>query len=426
MLPSIRPTLLARHARTLAPAGRSFPAFSSPAVGVRHSSYYSSTLSGLTADQEELRATVSSFVDKEVAPLAEKTDKENAFPNHLWKKFGEMGFLGITAEEEYGGLGKGYMDHLLVMEEISRGSGSIALSYGAHSNLCINQLSRHGTTAQKEKYLPALISGDHVGSLAMSEPGSGSDVVSMTLKAEKKGDRFILNGTKFWITNGPDADVLLVYAKTDPKAGSKGISTFIVEKSFSGFSTSPKLDKFGMRGSNTCELVFENVEIPEENLLGPLNGGAAVLMSGLDLERLVLSGGPLGLMQAAYDFTLPYVHERKQFGKPIGHFQLMQGKIADMYTKLSAARAYVYAVGRACDAGHVSRRDCAGAILFSSDRAVEVALEAMQMLGGNGYINDYPVGRIMRDSQLYRVGAGTQEIRRMLIGREFNEDFKKQ
>ncbi|KAM0746228.1 acyl-CoA dehydrogenase NM domain-like protein [Meredithblackwellia eburnea MCA 4105] len=409
---SIRSTVPSTRARLVAPSGR------------RSYSGYSAPLAGLTEEQAELRDSVSSFFQAEVAPLAEKTDRENAFPNHLWEKFGEMGILGITADPDYGGLGKGYLDHVLVMEELSRASGSIALSYGAHSNLCINQLNRHGTKAQKEKYLPDLISGRKVGSLAMSEPGSGSDVVSMKLRAEKKEGRWVLNGNKFWITNGPDASTLLVYAKTEPEKGSRGITTFIIEKGFPGFSTHQKLDKFGMRGSNTCELVFDNCEVPEENVLGPLNGGAGVLMSGLDLERLVLSGGPLGLMQAAFDHALPYVHDRNQFGVPVGTFQLMQGKIADMYTKISATRSYLYAVGRACDAGQVSRRDCAGVILYSSDRCLEVAQEAMQMLGGNGYINDYPVGRIVRDAQLYRVGAGTQEIRRMLIGREFNNDFK--
>ncbi|SCZ88283.1 BZ3500_MvSof-1268-A1-R1_Chr10-2g02906 [Microbotryum saponariae] len=395
-----------------------------PAVGAsRAYSGYGRELAGLTEDQSELRESIASFVDTHVAPLADQTDKENAFPMQLWEKFGEMGILGITAPEEYGGLNKSYLEHVIVMEELSRASGSIALSYGAHSNLCINQLVRNGNDAQKAKYLPDLISGKKVGSLAMSEPGSGSDVVSMKLKAEKKGDRYVLNGNKFWITNGPDASTLLVYAKTEPDKGSKGITTFIIEKGMKGFSTHQKLDKFGMRGSNTCELVFEDCEVPEENVLGPVNGGARVLMSGLDLERLVLSGGPLGLMQAAFDVAIPYVHEREQFGQAVGTFQLMQGKIADMYTKLSATRAYVYAVGRACDAGHVSRRDCAGVILYSSDRAMEVTLEAMQMLGGNGYINDYPTGRLVRDAQLYRVGAGTCEVRRLLIGREFNQEF---
>ncbi|EFP91308.1 isovaleryl-CoA dehydrogenase [Puccinia graminis f. sp. tritici CRL 75-36-700-3] len=380
-------------------------------------------LAGLNEQQLELQDAVRSFTRREIAPIAQKVDQENQFPSHLWTKFGEMGILGITVPEKYGGLDRSYLEHTLVMEEISRGSGSIGLSYGAHSNLCINQINRHGTEAQKTKYLPDLISGKKVGSLAMSEAGSGSDVVSMRLTAVKKEGRYILNGTKFWITNGPDASTLVVYAKTSPEKAHRGITAFLIESNFPGFSTHQKLDKLGMRGSNTCELVFENCEVPEENVLGEVDKGVQVLMSGLDLERLVLSGGPLGLMQAAFDVALPYVHERKQFGKPIGTFQLLQGKIADMYTKLNASRSYVYAVGRACDLGKVSRRDCAGAILYSSDRALEVATDAMQMLGGNGYINDYPTGRIFRDAQLYRVGAGTQEIRRMLIGRSFNEEY---
>lgn len=380
-------------------------------------------LAGLNEQQLELRDTIRSFTNREIAPLAQKVDQENAFPNHLWTKFGEMGILGITVPEEYGGLDRSYLEHTLVMEEISRGSGSIGLSYGAHSNLCINQINRHGTQAQKSKYLPDLISGKKVGSLAMSEAGSGSDVVSMRLTAVKKDGRYVLNGTKFWITNGPDASTLVVYAKTSPEKSHRGITAFLIESSFPGFSTHQKLDKLGMRGSNTCELVFENCEVPEENVLGEVDKGVQVLMSGLDLERLVLSGGPLGLMQAAFDVAVPYVHERKQFGRPVGTFQLLQGKIADMYTKLNASKSYVYAVARACDLGKISRRDCAGAILYSSDRALEVATDAMQMLGGNGYINDYPTGRIFRDAQLYRVGAGTQEIRRMLIGRSFNEEY---
>ncbi|KAG8954504.1 hypothetical protein FRC04_011832 [Tulasnella sp. 424] len=391
--------------------------------GRRYASFYNTDVAGLTEDQMEFRNAIADFAQKEIAPRAAEVDKSNNFPMDLWKKFGDMGLLGITISEEYGGLASGYLQHTLAMEEISRASGSVALSYGAHSNLCVNQISRHGTPAQKQKYLPPLVSGDKVGALAMSETGSGSDVVSMSLKAVKKGDRYVLNGNKFWITNGPIADTLVVYAKTDPTAGPKGITAFIVEKGFKGFSTHQKLDKVGMRGSDTCELVFEDCEVPEENVLGPLNKGAAVLMSGLDLERLVLSGGPLGLMQAAFDIAVEYIHDRKQFGQPIGTFELIQGKVADMYTKMNASRSYVYAVGRACDKGQISRRDCAGAILYSSDRAVEVAMDAMQCLGGNGYINDYPTGRILRDSRLYTVGAGTQEIRRMLIGREFNQQL---
>ncbi|KAH8927451.1 acyl-CoA dehydrogenase NM domain-like protein [Atractiella rhizophila] len=382
------------------------------------STTYLPSLHQLPPEVQELRETVTAWAEKEIKPIAAEVDRNNAFPNHLWKKMGDLGILGPTAKEEYGGLEGGYWGHTVIMEVLSTYSGSIALSYGAHSNLCVNQLHRHGTKEQKEKYLPDLIAGRKVGSLAMSEPGAGSDVVGMKLKAEKKGDRYILNGNKFWITNGPDASTLIVYAKTEPEKGSKGITAFIIENTFPGFSTAQKLDKLGMRGSNTCELVFENCEVPETNVLGKVNDGAAVLMSGLDLERLVLSGGPLGLMQAAIDIALPYVHERKQFGKSVGDFQLMQGKIADMYTKLSASRSYVYAVAKACDAGYVSRQDCAGAILYSSDRALEVTTEAMQSLGGNGYINEYPTGRLWRDAQLYRVGAGTQEIRRFLIGRE--------
>ncbi|EJU00717.1 acyl-CoA dehydrogenase NM domain-like protein [Dacryopinax primogenitus] len=395
------------------------------AARTRAVSTYNVDLAGLTDEQREFRDAVHAFAEKELTPLAAEIDRTNTAPRDIWRKMGKMGLLGITAGAEYGGSEVGYMMHVLVMEELSRASGSVALSYGAHSNLCVNQINRHGTPAQKEKYLPDLISGAKVGALAMSEPGSGSDVVSMKLRAVKKEGRWVLDGNKFWITNGPIADTVVVYAKTSPEKGSKGITTFIVEKGFKGFSTHQKLDKFGMRGSDTCELVFQGCEVPEENVLGQLDRGAAVLMSGLDLERLVLSGGPLGLMQAAFDVAIGYVHERKQFGQPIGTFQLMQGKVADMYTKLSAARSYVYAVARACDAGNISRRDCAGAILYSSDRAVEVAMEAMQCLGGNGYINDYPTGRFLRDARLYCVGAGTQEIRRMLIGREFNNDYAK-
>ncbi|KIP12334.1 hypothetical protein PHLGIDRAFT_82139 [Phlebiopsis gigantea 11061_1 CR5-6] len=389
----------------------------------RSASFYNVDLAGLTEDQAEFREAVREFAQKEVAPRAAEIDKSNNFPSDLWEKMGSMGLLGITCSPDYGGLALGYFNHTLAMEELSRASGSVALSYGAHSNLCVNQIHRWGTDEQKKKYLPDLISGKKVGSLAMSEPGSGSDVVSMKLRADKVDGGYKLTGTKFWITNGPTASTLVVYAKTLPDKGSKGITAFIIERGFEGFSTHQKLDKLGMRGSDTCELVFEDCFVPEENVLGPVNKGAGVLMSGLDLERLVLSGGPLGLMQAAFDYAVEYVHEREQFGVPVGTFQLMQAKIADMYTKTNASRAYVYAVARACDAGKVSRRDCAGAILYSSDRAVEVALEAMQCLGGNGYINDYPTGRILRDSRLYTVGAGTQEIRRMLIGREFNQEL---
>ncbi|TBU35651.1 acyl-CoA dehydrogenase NM domain-like protein [Dichomitus squalens] len=392
----------------------------------RHASFYNTDVAGLTEEQAEFRNAVHEFAEKEIAPRASEIDRTNTFPMDLWEKFGDMGLLGITVKPEYGGLELGYFNHTLAMEELSRASGSVALSYGAHSNLCVNQIHRWGTSAQKAKYLPDLVAGRKVGSLAMSEPGSGSDVVSMTLRAARADGGYRLTGNKFWITNGPVASTLVVYAKTEPEKGSKGITAFIIEKGWEGFSTHQKLDKFGMRGSDTCELVFEDCFVPEENVLGPVNGGAKVLMSGLDLERLVLSGGPLGLMQAAFDYTVEYVHQRKQFGKPIGEFQLMQGKLADMYTKLNASRAYVYAVAKACDQGKVSRRDCAGAILYSSDRAVEVTMEAMQSLGGNGYINEYPTGRFLRDARLYTVGAGTQEIRRMLIGREFNEEFKRQ
>ncbi|OAX39357.1 acyl-CoA dehydrogenase NM domain-like protein [Rhizopogon vinicolor AM-OR11-026] len=391
-------------------------------------STYNVDVAGLTEEQAEFRNAVTDFAQREVAPRAAQIDKSNNFPSDVWEKLGDMGLLGITVSPKYGGLGLGYFHHTLAMEELSRASGSVALSYGSHSNLCVNQIHRHGTEAQKQTYLPDLISGKKVGCLAMSETGSGqwirSDVISMSLKADKIDGGWRLNGNKFWITNGPTASTLVVYAKTAPEKGSKGITAFIIEKTFQGFSTHQKLDKFGMRGSDTCELVFDNCEVPEENVLGQVNKGAGVLMSGLDLERLVLSGGPLGLAQAAFDYAVEYVHERKQFGQPVGTFQLMQGKIADMYTNLNASRAYVYAVAKACDRGQISRRDCAGAILYSTDKAIEVALEGMQCLGGNGYINDYPMGRILRDSRLYAVGAGSQEIRRMLIGREFNEQFK--
>ncbi|WP_372004290.1 isovaleryl-CoA dehydrogenase [Tistrella mobilis] len=371
---------------------------------------------GETADM--LRQTVTSFSAQEIAPRAAEIDQTNDFPADLWKKMGDLGLLGMTAEEEYGGTGLGYLEHVIAMEEISRGSASVGLSYGAHSNLCVNQISRNGNEEQKRRYLPKLISGDHVGALAMSEPGAGSDVVSMRLKAEKKGDRYILNGTKMWITNGPDADTLVVYAKTDPEAGPRGITAFLIEKGFKGFSVAQKLDKLGMRGSNTGELVFEDCEVPEENVLGGVNKGVHVLMSGLDYERAVLAAGPLGIMQSCMDVVLPYVHERKQFGRPIGEFQLMQGKLADMYVTLSATRAYVYSVAKACDRGETTRKDAAGAILYAAEKATWMALEAIQALGGNGYINDYPTGRLLRDAKLYEIGAGTSEIRRMLIGRE--------
>jgi isovaleryl-CoA dehydrogenase len=371
---------------------------------------------GETADQ--LRASVRGFTADEIAPIAAEIDKSNEFPRQLWPKLGALGLHGITVEEEYGGSGLGYLEHCVAMEEISRGSASIGLSYGAHSNLCVNQLRRTGTDAQKRKYLPKLISGDHIGALAMSEPGAGSDVVSMKLRADKKGDRYILNGTKFWITNGPCADVLVVYAKTDAAAGPRGITAFLIEKGFKGFSTAQKLDKLGMRGSDTGELIFGDCEVPEENVLGEVGKGVNVLMSGLDYERAVLAAGPLGIMQAALDVVIPYVHQRKQFGQAIGEFQLVQGKLADMYTTMNACKAYVYAVARACDRGETARKDAAGAILYAAEKATQVALDAVQLLGGNGYINDFPTGRLVRDAKLYEIGAGTSEIRRWLIGRE--------
>ncbi len=369
-------------------------------------------------DIDMLRESVAQFAAAHIAPLAAEADASNHFPNQLWRQFGEQGLLGMTVEEEYGGSGMGYLAHVVAMEEISRASGGIGLSYGAHSNLCLNQLRKNASEAQKHKYLPKLCSGEHVGALAMSEPGAGSDVVSMKLRAELRGDHYVLNGNKMWITNGPDADVLVVYAKTDPEAGSRGITAFIIEKGMKGFSTAQKLDKLGMRASNTCELVFQDCEVPVENVLGAVGGGVKVLMSGLDYERVVLSGGPLGLMSAALDVVLPYVHERKQFGEAIGSFQLIQAKLADMYVGLNACRAYVYAVAKACDQGRTTRQDAAGAILYSAEKATWAAGEAIQILGGNGYINEYPAGRLWRDAKLYEIGAGTSEIRRMLIGRE--------
>ncbi|MCC8485734.1 MULTISPECIES: isovaleryl-CoA dehydrogenase [Xanthomonas] len=375
----------------------------------------------LGEDIDLLRESVAAFASHHIAPLAAAADHDNVFPAQLWRLFGEQGLLGLTVEEAYGGSGMGYLAHVVAMEEISRAGGAIGLSYGAHSNLCLNQLRKNATHEQKQRYLPKLCTGEHVGALAMSEAGSGSDVVSMKLRAEARGDRFVLNGNKMWITNGPDADVLVVYAKTDPSAGARGITAFIVEKGMPGFSTAQKLDKLGMRGSNTCELVFTDCEVPAENVLGTLNGGVRVLMSGLDFERVVLAGGPLGLMAAAMDVVLPYVHERKQFGEPIGTFQLMQAKLADMYVGLNACRAYVYAVARACDAGRTTRQDAAGAILYAAEKATWLTGQAIQVLGGNGYINEYPTGRLWRDAKLYEIGAGTSEIRRMLIGRELFE-----
>jgi isovaleryl-CoA dehydrogenase len=376
---------------------------------------------GLGETLDEVRREVRRFAQSEIAPRADDIDRSNVFPRELWPRLGAQGLLGVTVPERWGGAGLGYLAHVLVMEEISRASGAVGLSYGAHSNLCVNQIQLNGTDAQRDRYLPALVSGEHVGALAMSEPGSGSDVISMQLRAERRGDSYVLTGRKMWITNGPDADVIVVYGKTDPAAGSRGITAFIVERGFAGFSTAQKLDKLGMRGSSTSELVFEDCVVPAQNVLGAENDGVRVLMSGLDYERVVLAGGPLGLMGAALDLALPYVRERKQFDKPIGSFQLMQAKLADMYADLNASRAYVYAVARACDEKRTSRRDAAACILFAAGRATQVALEAIQALGGNGYINDYPAGRLLRDAKLYEIGAGTQEIRRILIGRELFE-----
>ena len=379
---------------------------------------------GLGETLDILRNTVAGFAAKEIAPRAATIDRANEFPRDLWPRLGQLGLLGITVEEEYGGTAMGYLAHVVAMEEVSRASAAVGLSYGAHSNLCVNQIRRNGSTVQKRRYLPQLVSGEHVGALAMSETGAGSDVMSMRLRADRRGGRYVLNGTKMWITNGPDADVLVVYARTDAIAGARGITAFIVEKNFRGYATAQKLDKLGMRGSNTCELVFEDCEVPEENVLGSAGKGVEVLMSGLDYERAVLAAGPLGIMQACLDAVIPYLHQRKQFDQPIGEFQLMQGKLADMYVTLNASRAYVYAVARACDRGEIARKDAAGAILFASEKATGMALEAIQCLGGMGYINDSPTGRLLRDAKLYEIGAGTSEIRRWLIGRELYEETR--
>ncbi|MGJ8629567.1 MAG: isovaleryl-CoA dehydrogenase [Glaciecola sp.] len=379
---------------------------------------------GLGEDIDMLRDSIYQFAQGEIAPLAAQADADNQFPNHLWRKMGDLGLLGITVSEEFGGVDMGYLAHTVAMEEISRASGGIGLSYGAHSNLCVNQIFKNGTPAQRQAYLPKLVSGEHIGALAMSEPNAGSDVVSMKLRAEKKGDQYVLNGNKMWITNGPDAHVFVIYAKTDITAGSKGITAFIIEKGSPGFSQAQKLDKLGMRSSNTCELVFEDCVIPACNILGDVGGGVKILMSGLDYERLVLSGGPLGLMQASMDMVVPYIHDRQQFGQSIGQFQLVQGKVADMYTQMNAARAYVYTVAKSCDRGETTRKDAAGAILYAAELATKLALDAIQLLGGNGYINEYPTGRILRDAKLYEIGAGTSEIRRMLIGRELFQESK--
>ena len=385
---------------------------------------FSSLNFDLGSDIDQLRDTVQRFALQEIAPRAESIDRDNDFPRDLWRKFGDLGLLGVTVEEEFGGTGMGYLAHVVAMEEISRASASVGLSYGAHSNLCVNQIRKNGTPEQKARYLPRLCSGEHVGALAMSEPGAGSDVVSMKLRAERRGDRFVLNGNKMWITNGPDADVYVIYAKTQPDAGSRGITAFLVERDFPGFSRAQKLDKLGMRGSNTGELVFADCEVPAENILGRENEGVRVLMSGLDYERTVLSGGPVGIMQACLDIVLPYLHERRQFDRPIGEFQFMQGKLADMYVDINTSRAYLYAVAKACDRGEDSRKDAAAVILYTAERATQMALQAIQCLGGNGYINDYPTGRLLRDAKLYEIGAGTSEIRRMLVGRELFEETR--
>ncbi|MGR5062778.1 isovaleryl-CoA dehydrogenase [Photobacterium sp. DNB22_13_2] len=379
---------------------------------------------GLGETIDMLREQVNGFAEQAILPLAADIDKSNQFPNHLWPLMGEMGLLGVTVSEEYGGADMGYLAHVVAMEEISRASASVGLSYGAHSNLCVNQIYRHGTDKQKAKYLPKLVSGEHIGALAMSEPNAGSDVISMQLKAQNQGDHYLLNGSKMWITNGPDADTIIVYAKTAPDEGSHGISAFIIEKQFPGFSHAQKLDKLGMRGSNTCELVFNDCVVPSANLLGELNKGVQVLMSGLDYERVVLAAGPLGIMRACIDLVVPYVHDRKQFGRSIGEFQLVQAKVADMYTRTNAARAYVYTVAKACDRGEATRKDAAGVILYAAEIATQLALDTIQLLGGNGYINEFPAGRLLRDAKLYEIGAGTSEIRRMLIGRELFEESK--